>query len=214
MSYIDDLNPFGFHIETIAIENIVEHPDNPRVISARDKYELSQSLSKFGLIDKPILNPTEDGKYLLIAGHQRLTILKEKGFIEVECQVPEKSMSVDECEELLIRHNKNTGKFDKDGLMKFDFAKLLDYGFMESELPKLEDELDKPVFNPKLPISPKMSEKHDYIMIIADNEIDLAYLEAFFDLQKEKDYKTSHVGLGRVLDFKRFKEVIDSKKWK
>lgn len=212
--YVTDLNPFGFHEETIAIEDIIPHPENPRQIGARDKAELSVSLSKFGLIDKPIINPTDsfDGfKYITVAGHQRLDVYRARGLTECPCMVPEIQLTDEDVTELLLRHNRNTGDFDKDKLGLFDPAKLLNFGFALDEIPKvtLDDELDAPVTNPVFPITPRLSEKHDYVMIVCDNEIDLAWLHTRLNISKRLCYKTTRVGVGRVITVADFKEALD-----
>ena len=135
-SYINKLNPFGFHERVVLIEDIIVNEKNPRVLSSFDRVQLSTSMEKFGLIGKPILNLLDNGKYRVIAGHQRLDILRvDKGIREVTCMMPEIALTEKEEQELLVRHNKNTGDWDLSMLKEaFDKSALLNWGFKEAEL--------------------------------------------------------------------------------
>jgi hypothetical protein len=212
----DSLNPFGFKEVLVNLFRVKEAAVNPRTISDRERLQLKRSLDKFGLIDKPILNlyeGPEDFDFETIGGHQRITVLKEAGIYEANCYVPSRKLSKDEAEELLIRHNKNTGKFDNEKLKLFDAEKLVDWGFLNAELPKVVevDPADVEVPEPIFPLTPKFSEKYSYVMILVTNEMEKAFLENFFEIEKEQDYKSSKVGLGRVVRFEKFKKIIDER---
>lgn len=214
--YVTKSNPYGFHEIEVDLLRVRQASVNPRKISDRNKLQLKKSLDKFGLLDKPILNLISKDKnydYELIAGHQRTSILIEEGVTKCLCLVPEIMLTPKESEELLIRHNKNTGEFDIEKLVLFNSDDLIDYGFLHKELQNpagnVEDEESVP--DPIFPLAPRMSEKHSYVMIYVDNEIEKAFLENFFKLEKEQDYKSSKVGTGRVVPFKKFKEIIDER---
>jgi ParB-like chromosome segregation protein Spo0J len=120
-----------WHLENRKISSLVPHKSNPRRMTKEQKAALQMSIEKFGLIDKPVI--TLEGQ--IIGGHQRIKILKEMGTKEVLCWVPDKSMTEQEVDELLIRHNKNTGEFDWDVLgNEFDVPDLLDWGFTAEDL--------------------------------------------------------------------------------
>lgn len=92
---------------------------------------LQQSIAKFGLIDKPVLNKDNT----IIGGHQRIRILKKMKAKEVECWVPNAQLNEKDIDELNIRLNKNTGFFDFDVLAnEWDALDLLEWGFKENEL--------------------------------------------------------------------------------
>lgn len=120
-----------WHLETRKISELTPHKSNPRRMTKEQKAALESSLNKFGLIDKPI--STIDGH--LIAGHQRLRILKEQGTKEVLCWIPDRVMTEQEIDELLIRHNKNLGEWDFDELANsFDVVDLFEWGFTAEDL--------------------------------------------------------------------------------
>lgn len=120
-----------WHLETRKISELVPHKSNPRRMTKEQKAALEASLNKFGLIDKPIC--TIEGQ--LIAGHQRLRILKEQGVKEVLCWIPDRAMTEQEVDELLIRHNKNLGEWEWDTLANdFDVVDLFEWGFTAEDL--------------------------------------------------------------------------------
>lgn len=204
--YVSEINPFGFHEVVFPIEKIILNDKNPRKITAKNKRELSKSLDKFGLIDKPILNKD----FTLIAGHQRVSILLEKKVKEVPCMIPEILLTNEQAEELLLRHNKNTGTFDDNKLKLFDYDKLLEFGFDRSELSffnEIVKEFD--LGEPILPLVQEPNEEYDYVMIFARNSIEKTFLHTFFELRKEIDYKSTQVGMGRIVEFSRFEEVLN-----
>jgi len=130
-----------WHLESCKISSLKPHKSNPRRMTKEQKAALQSSMEKFGLIDKPVC--TQDGQ--IIGGHQRIRILKEKGVSEVTCWIPDRQLTEQEVDELLIRHNKNTGEFDFDILAnEFDIKDLFDWGFTAEDLqvdePKEEKE--------------------------------------------------------------------------
>lgn len=128
-----------WHLEIKLLEELQDHPRNPRFISKEDCKQLMTSIAKFGLIDKPIV--TQDG--LIIGGHQRLKVLKDLGHYEVECWVCDDNepFTEEEIDELNIRLNKNTGSWDWDKLAnEWDVNLLCEWGFkpddFDDPLPK------------------------------------------------------------------------------
>jgi DNA modification methylase len=123
-----------WQLKTFRTKDLKEYSKNPRKLSKHQYEHLKTSIEKFGLIDKPIV--TEDG--ILIGGHQRKKILEKTGVKEVECYVPDRTLSDKEIEELNIRLNKNTGEWDFDILTtQWDHNDLLSWGFEKSELPEI-----------------------------------------------------------------------------
>jgi hypothetical protein len=64
---------------------------------------------------------------------------------------------------------------------------------------------DQPVF----PITPRFNESYDYVVVVAENEMDAAWLRTRFMLRKEANYKNSGVGTSHVVTVERAREVID-----
>ncbi len=62
-------------LETLAIEELNRYAKNPRTLGERGHRRLCDSIDKFGLVEKPVVNA--DGT--IISGHQRLEVLRERG---------------------------------------------------------------------------------------------------------------------------------------
>lgn len=114
-----------------SISELVPHEHNPRQLSKEQAKQLKRSISKYGLIDKPVI--THDNR--IIGGHQRIKVLRDMGHTHVECYVAQDKLSDDDIKELLIRLNKNTGDWDWDVLANvWERDSLLEWGFSAGEL--------------------------------------------------------------------------------
>lgn len=121
----------NWHLEVHLIKTLKEHPKNPRQISKEQFKHLEGLISKFGFIDRPIINSDKT----IICGHQRIRVLKKMKATTVECWVPDNLLSDEEVEELLIRHNLNQGSFDYEILgNEWEPLDLLTWGFTEEQL--------------------------------------------------------------------------------
>ena len=120
-----------WNLQTLALNDLKEHPKNPRQID-KDKFQhLAELIAKFGLIDKPIVNKD----FTIIGGHQRIKVLKKAKVKSVECWVAEEQLSDAEVDELCVGLNLHQGKFDYDILGNlWDPISLLEYGFSEEQL--------------------------------------------------------------------------------
>jgi hypothetical protein len=191
------------------IEDLIGAEYNPRRITGKEMDDLKDSIKRFGITEFPIVNMHPDRENIIISGHQRTSACKELGIEEITCI--EVNLSKDLEMELNVRMNKSGGKFDHDILDEFfERDDLIQWGFLEDELPVIEvpEDLDITVENPVYPIVPVLSEKYDYVIIVANNEIDIAYLENYFELEKNESYKNSKVAVGRVVSFDKFKEKV------
>jgi len=196
-------NPYKFSLQTIQIKNIIPNPKNPRGIKKNRVRGLKNQMRKFGYLDRIILN----ADLTILAGHQRFEILKADGAEEIECFVPEKQIPENEADELLIGHNLNTGFWNEvllDEHFDEEFLNAMEFG---RELDKVKRDFGKND-DPIYPIAPRFSEKHNFVMIITDNEIDEANLRSTLGLGKMKDYKTSAVSEGYIMTFDEFKAAI------
>lgn len=106
---------------------------NPRKWPEKECKDLSTSLERFNLADPIIINKNN----IIIGGHFRVKILKERGASEVDCRVPNRLLTEKEERELNLRLNKNLGQFDYDLLADFDEDMLKDVGFDSKELDKI-----------------------------------------------------------------------------
>jgi DNA modification methylase len=132
-------------IEYVPITSISPALYNPRIWDEESKKQLTESITRFGIVDPLIVNSAEDRRGVLIGGHFRLVVLKELGYTEVPVvylNIPD----VEKEKELNIRLNKNQGEFDLNLLKEFDESVLSDIGFSSEELDDIfpNDEEEKP----------------------------------------------------------------------
>jgi len=125
------MSDIEWKLDPIAIKLLKDNPKNPRQINKDVVQRLGEFIDKFGLIDKPIINQDNT----IIGGHQRIRLLKKKKAKTVECWVPSRMLTEEECDELMIGVNKIHGQFDYDLLSThFEPLDLLKWGFTEKEL--------------------------------------------------------------------------------
>lgn len=107
---------------------------NPREMSVEEANDLEQSLREFGAVDPAIVNIHPKRKNIIVGGHQRIRIAKERlGWETYPCV--EVKLTKKKERELNIRLNKNQGHWDWDKLAnEFDIPELTDWGFTEKEL--------------------------------------------------------------------------------
>lgn len=130
------------------LADLVPYGNNARTLDARQERHLKDSMAKFGLAEKPIVN--KNGT--IIGGHQRITMLKNQGTEEIECWTASKTLDNEELAELNIRLNRHNGDWDWDMLGNlYDPGELLTWGFNEDELgleqPRKEPKKPKPVIS-------------------------------------------------------------------
>ena len=146
--------------ENRRIDELTDNMDNPRRLSKKRAEQLKTSIGKFGLCQPIVIQP--DGK--IIGGHQRLKMLRARGYEKIPVAVPSRDLSKREFEELSISLNKISGDFDLDMLAnRWDLDVLLESGFTEEEL--------------TIDIIPKEKPKSFSINIKFDNEDDLRHIE-------------------------------------
>tara|TARA_R100000005_G_C4999883_1_gene206702 strand:- start:104 stop:610 length:507 start_codon:yes stop_codon:yes gene_type:complete len=130
-------------IDHIELSKLKPAEYNPRTITKKQFKDLTNSISKFGIVDPLIVN----SDYTIIGGHMRFRILlennkKQKEPIKAPCVILD--LTKEDEKELNIRLNKNGGEWDFDMLSDFDVPELKDWGFKEIELglniDKIEEE--------------------------------------------------------------------------
>ena len=183
-----------FNTEKRKLKDLKEYEFNPRLITKAQYIQLKKSIKKFGLAEIPCVNKDN----IIIAGHQRIKILKElhPPEYEIDVRVPSRLLTEEEFQEYNIRSNKNTGEFDTDILAnQFDIDNLIDYGFKHIELGINIDKLDEPsldelIDDEKLkPPTIKITFKNEKDLIEAEKEIKKIikkYNKSFYSVGFEK----------------------------
>jgi DNA modification methylase len=114
---------------------------NPRKMTTQEKKDIENSIDGFGRVVPLVVN-IGTRENILIGGHQRWKIYKEKGVEEIDVVVPSRELTLEEEKELNLRLNKNTGSWDLEKLVEMDLDLLLNVGFSDEELQGIFDDVD------------------------------------------------------------------------
>ncbi|CAB4198254.1 ParB/Sulfiredoxin [uncultured Caudovirales phage] len=169
--------------------------------------EVVESLREFGQ-HRPVVVQRSTGE--VIVGNHLLKAAKMLGWAEIDALIVE-----DDDKQALRRGIADNAVGDKAGWDKDELAELLDEvgvvpGFDDREvqelLSRLEAEAEQP--EPMYPIVARMNEQYDYVVIVAQNATDVAWLETNLELRNEKSYKATQTAKSHVLSVERFQELI------
>lgn len=121
------------------VDELIPHNKNPRTLSDKQRKDLEASITKFNLVEIPAIN-TDNG---VLAGHARLKMLQAlgRGQEEIDVRIPNRPLTKKECEEYLLRSNRNTGSWDYELLKEFDTELLLNIGFDDADLSVIWDDV-------------------------------------------------------------------------
>lgn len=131
--------PLVWNTEKRIASDLVPHAKNPRSLSEKQQKDLEASITKFNYVELVTVNSDNT----VLAGHARLKVLIALGRAEEEIEVraPNRTLTPKECEEYLLRSNKNTGSWDHELLRAFDTSFLLDIGFDDADLSNIWDDV-------------------------------------------------------------------------
>lgn len=130
-----------WQLELVPFSMMRVHLKNARSLSSEQHRQIHQSMDKFGLIEKPVLNKD----YSIIGGHQRIAILKNSGVESCLCWLPNRDLTEVEVDELNIRLNKNTGEWDWEILAnEWNQDDLQSWGFTDKDLGIVDKSPQKP----------------------------------------------------------------------
>lgn len=131
--------PLSWRTEARKVSDLVPNAKNPRTLSAKQRADLEASIIKFNLAEIPAVNT--DGQ--ILAGHQRIKILVAlgRGKENIDVRVPSRTLTPEECEEYMLRSNRNTGSWDYELLRAFDTSFLIDIGFDDVDLSDIWDDI-------------------------------------------------------------------------
>lgn len=194
-------------IEKIHILQIIPYEKNAKEHPQEQIEQIKASIEDCGYNDLIAI----DENNVIIEGHGRFEALRELGYTEIEV-VRLSHMTEEQKKKYRIIHNKLT--------MNTDF----DFGLLESELADMDDE-EKAFFGfdtfaeefeeeaeeekPEIRFTESLEEKHNYIVLYFDNEVDWLQAETIFGIQRVKELSTRkdgkemkkpRMGIGRVIN--------------
>jgi len=125
--------------ETRKVSDLVPNTLNPRTISPKQIEDLKKSLQTFNLVEIPVI----DTNNKLIAGHQRLAVMKllGRGGETIDVRVPSRKLKKKEYDAYLLASNRIHGEWDWEKLAEnFDIETLMASGFDDADLSRIWDE--------------------------------------------------------------------------
>ena len=96
----------------VLVSELIPYEKNPRKISATEFERLKDSIVEDGYHQRIIVTPD----LRVIGGHQRIKALTELGFTEVEVLVPDRELTEEQFNRILVRDNVEYGIWDIDGV--------------------------------------------------------------------------------------------------
>lgn len=189
-------------IKTMQVEELLKSKAkyNPRAISPKARSGLIASIKRFGYIDPIIYNTRTK---TIVSGHQRLDILCEEGYSEVDVSIVDVSLEVEKELNVTLNNNLITGEYtDNISELIEEFSiDFIDSTFID-ELDIFSDKEDDPTNNPKdTQPYPKMDllpyESYDCILIITETKNDFNFLKEKFGLKKVNS-STAYSGKSKI----------------
>ena len=192
------------NIVKMKVDELIPYVNNPRNNeNAGDK--VASSILEFGF-KNPILVTKNN---VVINGHTRLLASKKLGLEEVPVIVAD-DLNEAQVKGLRIADNKTSeyAEWNKELLsleleqledMNFsmkEFDLVLEYDIEDGEVDKKED------VKPEIEFTEELLERHNYIVLYFDNEVDWLQAESLFDIKtvKAKNEGREMKGVGRVLN--------------
>jgi hypothetical protein len=200
-----------FVARTIRRKQILNAKYNPRKISAANRARLRKSVTEFGLVTTLVWNKRTGN---LVGGHRRL---EEIDAIEAtdDYSLTVAEIDIDPLREkalnLILNNPAAQGEYDDKLLAKVlhELDGKIDLeltGFDENEVERMLGETILP--DAQFPITAKLHERYDFVVIFTENESDFAFLQNLCGVQTERSYKKTGIGIGRAVPFKRFLKSI------
>ena len=200
---------------TLDVWKIEEARYNPRkrLRKGSRRYEaLRRSIDEFGLVEPLVWNKRsvkqgwkKGTTGVLVGGHQRLQIIREMGWEEVELTTTD--LTEEKEKALNIALNKISGEWDGAGLAEVlaeidaSGIPVQITGFDGSELDRLLEE--SRAEEPEWVYTPELLEEHNYVVLYFDNEVDWESAKDVFGigtvnaLNSRPGYERK--GIGRVI---------------
>lgn len=208
-----DFSDLELRIEYVDLGEIHPSEDNVKLHPPKQIRRLKASIQTFGFITPLII----DKSGTIIAGHGRYIASKELGMVKVPC-VRSEHLSPEQVNALRVIDNKisETG-YQDDKMMTLlrDFK--VEYLEMAGIDPSMFDPINTELAqydntNCEYPLVPKFSEKYSGFIIVAENDIDCAFLENALGVEVSKSYKTKAIGRSYVISAEKFKLAWEKNK--
>lgn len=197
------------------LDELKEDQGNPRKIARYQLECLKESLRKWGF--RSPINITKDGT--IIGGHQRVRAARELGWREpIPCKVDD-DLSVREAQKLNLTLNNITGQNDSEKMrirlneIKLEKDEIKSVGFDHVEIEKFS--FDKEKDQPEIEFVQELLEKHTYVVLVFDNEVDWLNFVSLYPLPRVKSMRGKYetTATARVISGPDFINHILGQKW-
>jgi hypothetical protein len=201
-----DLSPNQMETRLVDIDLLVLDEKNARKGSVPD---IVASLRELGQ-HRPIVVQKSSNK--VIAGNHTVMAAQVLGWKQIN------AVFVDDDDKTAIRRSLADNFTGQKGGWDDDVLRELLTEVGDTSIPGLDDKavekllaatIEKETATPSFPIVANIGEKYDYVLVVATNEIDSAWLHERFKLRREASYKSKNVGLSRVVTVPRLRVEWD-----
>lgn len=208
--------------ETLSVKGreLLQNPKNWREHSAVQREAIRDAFRLIGDASNLKAYRDQSGDLVLLDGHMRAQEFPEHDFavdvLDFSDQEADQFLATFDAIGAVARTNERAieALIDTTNLASGAIESV-----MSELLKRADDDLkpDKDKRGPedddaKFPLSPVFSERYEYVVVMCTNEIDWAYLQTAFQLQKEESYKTSNVAIGHVVPFDKFRDLWEKRK--
>lgn len=193
------------HHAVVAISQLKPNPANPNKHPAKQLEFYAAAIRAHGWRESVTVSKLSG---LVVRGHGALLAARLVGAGEVPVEYQDYSSPEEELADLLADNRlAHLSAVDHDILKSAlkDLPVSAVTGYTASEIADLLAELAPA---PEYPITAKLNERHDYVLIVVDNETDWAFLKNLVGVRTERSFKNNVVGEGRVIPFPRFIESL------
>jgi hypothetical protein len=189
----------------VPIDELRPHPRNPNRHPPEQIRVLAKIIKHQGWRGCVVVSNRSG---LVVQGHGRLLAARELGVSEVPVDFQDFANEQDEIAHLIADNAiKEFSDFDQKQLDRL--IERLEDANLDTELAGIIKELEsEDESNPQYPITAKLHEGYDYVVIFTKNETDFVFLQSLCGVQQESSYKKTGIGIGRVIPFQRFIKSI------
>lgn len=189
----------------VAIHELQPTPGNPRKHPDRQIEMYAQVIRAHGW-RRPLTVSRQSG--LIVHGEGALMAARRLGLSRVPVEYQDFASPEDE-RACLLADNRlpDLATDDKDLLKEFlrSLGEGAVTGFTEDDVAAVLSDLAPA---PEYPITARLNERHDYVVIFCDSETDWQFLKTLCGVRTERSFKNKAVGEGRAVPFARFLESL------
>jgi hypothetical protein len=189
----------------VPLTELRPHPRNPKKHPA-DQIRMLAKIVKHQGWRGCIVVSNRSG--FIVEGHGRLEAARMLGVVEVPVDFQDFESEEDEIAHL-IADNTIAEFGDMNDKQLDSLIKRLEEANVDLELAGiLKGDDEEEINNAQYPITAKLHEQYDYVVIFTDNATDFIFLQTLCGVQQESSYKKSGIGIGRCIPFTKFLKAI------